>query len=227
MNRNKLLGFTLILFAAFAACGNGREDPLVSEIDTAEGRLTLGVDGPNELVTPSNGLSALQSIDEVLFKVYAKSTASLSYYSNLEASVRMDGNYSGYALVTGGVTAAGPKISYYFSLIYFDYSDAGYHFFGGTQQYSGNVEMLNSIALIKKVVVNGEVEFAGLYKGSAAFENFPLPIDSTNTLVSLFDLYDEYGEPKFPNWFGKVTFDSNGQNFSLWPYPSSKKPPEG
>ena len=227
MSRKTLLSILFVLGLGFTACGGGREDPVAAEIGTEEGRLTLGVNGPNEAVTPSNGLTALQAISEALFKIYSKSTASLSFYSSLESSVRIDGIYSGHALASGEVIAEGPKISYDFSLIYYDYSDAGYLFFGGKQHYTGNIEMVNMQARMQKVVINDQIRFAGLYAGSADFENFPLPIDSTNTLVSLFDLYLKNGEPKFPGWFGKVTFDSNGQKFSLYPYPSTKKPPGG
>jgi len=128
--------------------------------------------------------------------------------------VRMTGDYSGYAVVDGSVTMVGTSMQYDLKLTYYDYSDGGSIYIGGSLQYlSSSVDQGEQ----KKIVdVKGEIKFAGPYTGFIKYNNLLLPIDGSENLISIFapDPVLEYVLRG-----GSVTFNSGGNEFPFNPYP--------
>ena len=216
MNRIKSLAFMLVLGVIFFACGEGRQDP--TGIDggsgLTEGLLTKGTDGPNLVVTLSNADSASQTINEAIFAALPKAAYAVISDPSITEPVRMMGDYSGYAVVDGSATMVETSMKYDFKLTFYDYSDDGSIYIGGSLQYLSS--FVNQGDTQKIVYVNGEIKFAGPYTGFIKYNNFLLPIDGSENLISIFapDPVLEYVLRG-----GSVTFNSGGNEFTLNPYP--------
>ena len=216
MNRIKSLTFILALGAIFLACSQGNQDPLGidQENELPEGRLTLGGDGPNLVVTLSNADSASQVINEAIFAALPKAADAVISDPSITEPVRMMGDYSGYAVVDGSATMVEKSMKYDFKLTFYDYSDGGSIYIGGSLQYLSS--FVDQGETKKIVYVNGEIKFAGPYTGFIKYNNFLLPIDGSENPISIFapDSVLEYVLRG-----GSVTFNSGGNEFTLNPYP--------
>jgi hypothetical protein len=120
------------------------------------------------------------------------------------------GNYGGYALVGGTVTAGATKESHDYDLdvTFYNYSDEGYIFLGGALQYSGSV--------YEDVYVNGTVKFAGSYKGFMQYNGFRIPVDEFGSMINIFAPCDSLARIIKG---GNITYRSDGNVFDLNPYP--------
>ena len=217
MNRIKSLSLLLVLGVIFFACGEGRQDP--TGIDggsgLTEGLLTKGTDGPNLVVTSTNLDSAIQTVNEAVFAALPKAAYAVSFDPSITEPVRMTGDYSGYAVVDGSVTMVGTSMKYDFKLTFYDYSDDGSIYIGGSLQYLSS--SVNQGVLKKIVDVKGEIKFAGSYTGFIKYNNFLLQIDGGENLISIFapDPVLEYVLHG-----GSVTVKSGDNTFALIdPYP--------
>ena len=213
MNRIKSLAFMLVLGVIFFACGEGRQDP--TGIDGGSGlTLTKGTDGPNLVVTLSNADSASQTINVAIFAALPKAAYAVISDPSITEPVRMMGDYSGYAVVDGSATMVETSMKYDFKLTFYDYSDDGSIYIGGSLQYVSS--SVNQGEQKKIVYVNGEIKFAGPYTGFIKYNNFLLPIDGSENLISIF-APDQVLEDVLRG--GTVTFNSGGNEFKLNPYP--------
>ncbi len=213
MNRIKSLSLLLVLGVIFFACGEGRQDP--TGIDGGSGlTLTKGTDGPNLVVTLSNADSASQAINEAVFAALPKAAYAVARDPSIKEPVRMIGDYSGYAVVDGPGIIVETSTNYDFKLTFYDYSDGGSIYIGGSLQYLSSI--VNQGDTQKIVYVNGEIKFAGPYTGFIKYNNLLLPIDGSDNLISIFapDPVLEYVLRG-----GSVTFNSGGNEFTLNPYP--------
>ncbi len=216
MNRIKSLAFMLVLGVIFFACGEGRQDPTGPDPESGltEGRLTKGTDGPNLVVTLSNAASASQVINEAVFAALPKAAYAAARDPSITEPVRMTGDYSGYAVVDGSGTMVETSMKYDFKLTFYDYSDDGSIYIGGSLQYLSSI--VNQGEQKKIVYVNGEIKFAGPYTGFINYNNLLLPIDGSENLISIFA-----PDPVLEDILrgGSVTFNSGGNEFTLNPYP--------
>ena len=217
MNRIKSLSLLLVLWVIFFACGEGRQDPTGIDEGSGltEGLLTKGTDGPNLVVTSTNLDSAIQTVNEAVFAALPKAAYTVARDPSITEPVRMMGDYSGYAVVDGSATMVGTSMKYDLKLTYYDYSDDGLIYLGGSLQYLSS--MVDQGVLKKIVDVKGEIKFAGPYTGFIKYNNFLLPIDGGENLISIFA----------PNSVlvdvlrgGSVTVKSGDNTFALInPYP--------
>ncbi len=213
MNRIKSLSLLLVFGVIFFACGEGRQDP--TGIDGGSGlTLTKGTGGPNLVVTLSNADSASQTINEAIFAALPKAAYAVALDPSITEPVRMMGDYSGYAVVDGPGTMVETSTNYDFKLTFYDYSDDGSIYFGGSLQYLSSI--VDQGEQKKIVYVNGEIKFAGLYTGFIKYNNFLLPIDGSENLISIF-APDSVLEDVLRG--GTVTFNSGGNEFIFNPYP--------
>ena len=212
MSRIKSLAIMLVLGVIFFACGEGRQDP--TGIDGGSGlTLTKGTGGPNLVVTLSNADSASQVINEAVFTALPKAAYTVALDPSITEPVRMMGDYSGYAVVDGSATMVETSLKYDFKLTFYDYSDGGSIYIGGSLQYSSS--FVDQGDTQKIVYVNGEIKFAGTYTGFIKYNNFLLPIDGSENLISIF-ASDSVLEDIL--YGGSVTFNSGGNEFTLNPY---------
>ena len=216
MNRIKSLSLLLVLWVIFFACGEGRQDPTGIDEGSGltEGLLTKGTDGPNLVVTSTNLDSAIQTVNEAVFAALPKAAYTVARDPSITEPVRMMGDYSGYAVVDGSATMVGTSMKYDLKLTYYDYSDDGLIYLGGSLQYLSS--MVDQGVLKKIVDVKGEIKFAGPYTGFIKYNNFLLPIDGGENLISIF-APDSVLEDVLRG--GSVTFNSGGNEFTLNPYP--------
>jgi len=217
MNRIKSLSLLLVLGVIFFACGEGRQDPTGIDEGSGltEGLLTKGTDGPNLVVTLSNADSASQVINEAVFAALPKAAYTVARDPSITEPVRMTGDYSGYAVVDGSATMVETSMKYDFKLTFYDYSDDGSIYIGGSLQYLSS--SVNQGPIKKIVDVKGEIKFAGSYTGFIKYNNFLLQIDGGENLISIFapDSVLEYVLHG-----GSVTVKSGDNTFALInPYP--------
>ena len=208
----KSLSLMLVLGVFLFACNKGRQDPLGLDLgnDLAEGRLTKGTDGPNLVVTSTNFDSAFQTINEAVFVIFPKAAYTVMRDPSITEPVRMIGNYSGYAVVDGSATLADTSIESNLTLTFYDYSDEGSIYLGGSLQFQGYIYLQWGVT--RGVYVNGEIKFAGLYTGFIKYNDFLLPTDEMGELISIFS----------PNsvlenilYGGSVTVNSGENKFTL------------
>ena len=215
----KSLSLILVLCAIFSACSKGRQDPLSvdQENELPEGRLTLGGDGPNVVVSRSNADSASQTINEAVFTVFQKAVYAVSNRPSMSEPVRMNGDYYGYAVVGGTSATAGKMVNFELKTIFYDYSDDGLIYIGGSLRYQGPID---NQGVTQDICVNDEIKFAGLYGGFIRYNNLMLHTDEQGNLVSIFSPASVTNElPRS----GTVTYNSGGSNLTLNPYPGPRR----
>ena len=218
MNRIKSLAFVLVVGVTLTACSKDRHDPLgPGDGDgLTEGRLTRGADRPNLLVTSSNSDSACQAVDEEVFSAYVQAGSSLSAGSELAEALRLTGGYSGYITVEGSSILTETAVRYNLKLTFYDYSDAGSIFIGGSLRYYGYLNLISNHWVRQNVSVQGELKFAGSYSGFVTFIAFLIPTDDQGDLLSVF-APDSVLANFIPG--GSVKIESGGNTYTFNPYP--------
>ena len=214
----KSLSLILVLGAIFSACNKGRQDPLSvdQENELPEGRLTttLGSDGPNVVVSRSNADSASQTINEAVFTVFQKAVYAATSRPVMTEPVRMNGDYNGYAVVDGTSELVGKTVNYELKAIFYDYSDDGLIYIGGSLRYQGPIDVQG---VTHDTRVNNEIKFAGPYGGFIRYNNLLLHTDEQGNLVTIFSPVSVTNNlPRS----GTVTYNSGENNFTLNPYPA-------
>ena len=216
MGRIKSSSLLLVLGVVFLACSGGRQDPLgpVQGNGLTEGRLTMsGYYGPNVVVTRNNADSASQVIIAAVFTAFPKAADAAINRPSPNKWVRMTGDYQGYAVVDGVTEFAGTALNCNLEVTFYDYSDDGLFYFGGTLLYLGSIDRQG---VTKDIRVNDEIKFAGPYTGFIRFNSFLLAIDDQGNPISVF------APPEVTNKIirsGSVTFNSGGNKFIFDPYP--------
>jgi len=212
----KSLSLMLVLCLISFACSKGNQDPLGvdQENELPEGRLTLGSDGPNVVVSWSNADSASQTINEAVFTVFQKAVYAVSDRPVMTEPVRMNGDYNGYAVVDGTSAPMGTRVNFELKAIFYDYSDDGLMYIGGSLRYQGPID---NQGVTQDIRVNDEIKFAGPYGGFIRYNNLLLHTDEQGNLVTIFS--SVYVTNRLPR-SGTVTYNSGGNNFTLNPYPA-------
>ena len=216
LSRIKSSSLLLVLGVIFLACSEGRQDPLgpVQGNGLTEGRLTMtGSYGPNVVVTRSNADSASQIIIEAVLTAFQKAVNAAVNRPSLTEWVRMTGGYQGYAVVDGSTELVETDLNCNLKVIFYDYSNDGLFYFGGSLQYLGSIDQQGVTGNIR---INDEIKFAGPYTGFIRFNNFLLAVDEQGNPVSVF------APPEVTNRIirsGSVTFNSGGNKFIYDPYP--------
>jgi len=218
MPRIKHLFFLFLPAVIFTACSEGREDPIgPGTSGLAAGRLTKSGDGPNTVVTRANSDSAFQEINEELFTAYLKAVSALSTGPHPAEPVRMTGEYSGYAEVDGSTDLSASDMSFDFNVTFYDYSDSASTYIGGSMQYKGRASAVSYRILTRRLVVDGEIMFAGPFSGSVNYNRYLLLTEvDEGYLLSIFtpDTILTRYTPE-----GYLTFTSGGETFNVKPYP--------
>ncbi len=188
MNRIKYLVFALVFGVAFICCSQDRQDPLGpgGESGLTEGRLTLGADGPNLMIDSVNVLTACQAIDEEVFTAFVKAGFAKPAGSETAEAVRMMGDYSGYAVVSGSSTLSDTYIAYDIKLEFYDYSEAGSIYIGGALRYIGSKFKIADGWTVRNPRVTGQIKVAGPYTAYFQFNSLLLPTDDQGNLISIF-----------------------------------------
>jgi len=218
----KSLSLMLVLCLISFACSKGNQDPLGidQENELPEGRLTtaLGSYGPNVVVSWSNADSASQTINEMVFTVFQKAADAFSGRPSMSEPVRMNGDYNGYAVVDGTSELVGKTVNFELKAIFYDYSDDGSIFIGGSLRYQGPIDVHR---VTHDTRVNDEIKFAGPYGGFVRYNNLLLHTDEQGNLVSIFSPASVTNDlPRS----GTVTYNSGENNFTLNPYPAPRPP---
>lgn len=218
MNRIKSLSLLLVLGVIFFACGKSSQDPLGVDQGndlSEEGRLTttLGSNGPNLVVTWSNADSACQTINEAVFTIFPKAGFAASNRPVMTEPVRMNGDYNGYAIVDGTSELVGKITNYDLKAIFYDYSDDGLIYFGGSLRFQGPIDKQG---VIQDLHLNDEIKFAGPYRGFIEYNHFKIPIDNMGNMISIYEPCEIIAKI---DRAGNVIFRSGGNIFPKNPYP--------
>ena len=185
MSRIKSISILLFFGVVFLACSESRQDPMGIDQGNglSEGSLTVSGDGPNTVVTASNADSASQAINETALSAFQKAAFAFDIRPSQVEPVRMDGSYNGYAVVDGSAEKAGAISNYNLKATFYDYSDDGLIYIGGSLQFQGSMDKQG---ITKDIFVNDEIKFAGTYSGSLEYSNFRIPIDNMGNIISIF-----------------------------------------
>ena len=215
MNRIKFSSLLLVLGTIFFACGEGGQDPL--RIDQGnelpEGRLTVSGDGLNTVVAASNADSASQTINEAALFAFQKAAYAFDIRPSLSEPVRMDGSYHGHAVIDGSAEKVATITNYNLKATFYDYSDDGSIYIGGSLQYQGSI---NKQGITLDIRVNDEIKFAGTYSGSIEYNSFRIPTDNMGNIISIFAPCEVIAKIDL---MGNVTFRSGVNTFTKNPYP--------
>jgi hypothetical protein len=210
MYKSRYLFGWLVFAAILVACSGGGQDPVSAEgvIESMDGRLSKGASGPNITVSLDNLGHVAQDLNEVFFSTFIKQMSALE--SSPTDTVRINGNYSGYAIIDNSPTLnqTEKSLGYNVKLTFFDYSDGGQIFMGGAFLLAGSIP--------GEIFVAGNIQFAGTYGGSASYTNFMIPTDETGNMISIFapcEIMDSIERS------GSVTFKSGGNTIVRNPYP--------
>jgi len=187
-NSTWFLIYVLALGAALSACSEGREDPLgVGDEILTEGKLTTAGDGPNLAVSSDNVLNACQAVNKNIFDIFLKASLAVAAASQAAGeSVRITGDYTGYAVVVGPTDLAGIPGAQGLKVTFYDYSDSGDVFIGGGLEYAGRLTAGSGKAGAKDLLVTGTIKVAGSYSGYFQFNGFLFPSDARGDLISIF-----------------------------------------
>jgi hypothetical protein len=207
---NKHIFFLLVFAAILVACSEGGQDPVRAEgvIESMDGRLSKGASGPNITVSLDNLGHVAQDLNEVVFSTFIKQMSALE--SSPTDTVRINGNYSGYAIIDNSPTLnqTEKSLGYNVKLTFFDYSEGGQIFMGGAFLLAGSFP--------GNIFVAGNIQFAGTYGGSAAYNNFMIPTDEMGNIISIFSPCAVIASIEHS---GSVTFRSGGNTIVRNPYP--------
>lgn len=215
MNRIKSLFPMLILCLIFFACNKGRQDPLGPDPESGltEGLLNKGTEEPNLVVTGSTLDTAIQVVNEAVFAALLKGADVVCFDLSMTEPVRQLGDYYGYMVAGGSATWADTTIDYSLKLTFYNYSDDGFIYLGGSTQFQS---IMKTRGVTKNVLAEGKIKFAGPYAGFITYNNFMLPTDEAGNLISIFASDDVLMHtPRY----GTVTVDSGENTFNLNPYP--------
>ncbi|MFH1070959.1 MAG: hypothetical protein V1794_15175 [Candidatus Glassbacteria bacterium] len=216
----KLWVFALLsAFAAlWAGCSNERGDPLAAPGEG--GSLSAGRNGPNLAVNAQNQLALCQEAFEQLFGAYLKALLLRASAPTAGETVRFLGNYTGYALVGAVQDSAADSLAASlaagssFVVTFYDFSESGKLFIGGSIEYAGSLR--------EDLYLDNAIAFAGDYSGTMKFLNFRLPVDSSNNLFPVTATTEELlshpavGNVQITSGDYKVLFNPY---FRMFPHP--------
>lgn len=183
-----IIPLVLIASGLLVGCSENRSDPLSAGQGTLDygGALSMGQNRPNIPVTEDNKYEFCRDIFEEIFPSFEKSWMEHATSPVSENTVRILGDYYGYA-ISGSPTdttvsfedVSGLKITYY------DYSEFGVMYLGGKIGFTGTWEKQAHRTVPKNIILTGKVDFAGDYSGSIEFINFQFFFDSEGELLDV------------------------------------------
>ena len=199
-----LLMISVGLFFSFGCSDDNGGSPTGGDVNA--GSLSERSDVPNEPVTVDNVDQVVPEINTVAMNTYTKALTSVekpaaSITTNLGGEV--PGEHSGKADVDGkvitkmsGLTLTG--VDYDVDVTYYDYSDDGELFLGGSVAYTGTVKYdVDLHPTDISVTMKGGLRFNGTYEGS---EEFTVTIKTDITGTSTYE--------------GTATITSAGKTFT-------------
>ncbi|MFH1070957.1 MAG: hypothetical protein V1794_15165 [Candidatus Glassbacteria bacterium] len=217
--------FFLLLFISltvWTGCSNDRGDPLAAGDKSGSfgGSLVSGADGPNLAVTEQNRLGLCQEVFSQLYSVYLKAVPAVLTAPDIAGGVRVLGNYKGYTVVRDLTdvpdTLRNNRTLYFvLAVTFFDYSESGGLFLGGSAGYSTSTEKIGAEWEQRDILLSDGLAFAGNFSGSIEFENFLLPVDPAGGLIGVGA---SAGELSSHLLTGEVIITSGGQTFRFNPY---------
>ena len=223
----KDIRFIALIFtiAAFSGCReippySAMRNPFIPGLDTVDiiqkgywseltgGSLTLGSDGANTIVTRTNVDEASDSLMGHIFSAYRRAFDFQD--SRVSLKQRFGDGKSGHVDVSGSCTGEYTDYDFDFMATFYDY--AGWDsalYIGGRLHYKGNswldVHAYDSFGT--KFVVNGTLDFSGLYSGSITLANVSCIPNPWARIYSGKLLVESDGEVFVYDLDGRITFD--------------------
>ena len=199
-----LLVISVGLFLGFGCSKDDGGSPTGGDVNA--GSLSERSNVPNEQVTVGNVDQVVSKINTVAMNTYTKALLSVEKPAvNITANLGGDvpGDHSGKADVDGevitkysGITLTG--VDYNVICTYYDYSDDGELFLGGSVAYTGVTKYdANNKLTDYSVTMRGGLRFNGTYEGSEEF--------------TITKKLDAEGAPTYE---GTVTITSDGKTFT-------------
>ncbi len=190
------------------ACGSNRGDPIVPG-----GGSGPGAGRANLAVVESNQYEACQALFELIRSCFRKAMSVSSDANNPDYSVRILGDYDGYAVVKDIETESGGTNNSQYWNMKIEYN--GYYSETGELYISGMLELygLFNNTSLSRFELNGNVEFSGDYASSVEFERFEIVLDDNGQVLDLPFAYKKYlvcGATHSLRIFGNVRFTSDG-----------------
>ena len=169
--------FIVACIAILFVTGCSKKDSGDSVISggSSEGSLT-NHEGANEVVTANNVEIVTKKINDMAMDVYSRAilTPSFDKPSNFTTNLNgdIDGNKSGKVSIKGsvvtkmtGIITSG--VDYNIVSIFYDFSDDGEMYYGGSLTYNGAVKYnTNNDFVSNTITFNGGFRFNGAYSGT-------------------------------------------------------------
>jgi len=220
--RYSLVFLVLTVFAILLACSGGRSDPLASD---AEDRL----DPPGIATLPNTPPGAgdlRQAFDQISKEAFGaawKASNALVMTQDLKLDrMRVMGNYSGYAVASGGAVYMQDSLinDYNLTLSFVSYSSSGLLLLNGALTvHSRMTQQLTGGWRYGHMELDGTVSYKGDWKGQLEYIDFRLPVKPNGEMVSsmsVFQTLDTVPSSFYPK--GKVVFTSEKGEFEFTPY---------
>jgi len=220
--RHSLVFLAFTVFAILLACGGGRSDPLASD---AEDRLDPpGIASlPN---TPPGTGTLRQAFDQISKEAFGaawEAANALVKTQDLKLDrMRVMGNYSGYAVASGGAVYMQDSLinDYNLTLSFVSYSSSGLLLLNGALAVHSRMTQLQTGGWkFGHMELDGTVSYKGDWKGQLEYIDFRLPVKPNGEVVSSVAVFK--GQDSVPSSFyprGKVVFTSENGEFEFTPF---------